>query len=81
MADVFRRKIYDKLVDWKNASSGSSAMLIEGARRVGKTTVAEEFGRREYKSYLLIDFVNPLPGTIDVFEAYGHDIRMLLSNL
>ena len=81
MADVFRRKIYDKLVDWKNVSSGSSAMLIEGARRVGKTTVAEEFGRREYKSYLLIDFVTPLPGTIDVFEAYGHDIGMLLSNL
>ena len=51
-----RRKIYDKLVDWKKRSSGSTALLIEGARRIGKSTIAEKFGRENYKSYILIDF-------------------------
>ena len=51
-----KRKIYDKLLDWKNAAAGKKALLIEGARRVGKSTAAEEFGKNEYKSYILIDF-------------------------
>ena len=53
---MFRRKIYDKLVAWKRESDGSNAMLIEGARRVGKSTTVEEFARNEYDSYILIDF-------------------------
>lgn len=53
---MFERKIYGKLLEWKNESSGKIALLIEGARRVGKSTVAEEFARKEYKSYILIDF-------------------------
>jgi AAA+ ATPase superfamily predicted ATPase len=53
---MFRRKIYDKLVAWKRESDGSSAMLVEGARRVGKSTTVEEFARNEYDSYILIDF-------------------------
>ncbi len=53
---LFKRKIYDKLLRWKEESAGRTALLIEGPRRVGKSTVAEEFGRREYKSFLLIDF-------------------------
>lgn len=53
---MFERKIYGKLLEWKNESSGKTALLIEGARRVGKSTVAEEFARKEYKSYILIDF-------------------------
>ena len=53
---VFKRKIYDKILYWKNENRGQSALLIEGARRVGKSTIAEEFARREYKSYILIDF-------------------------
>ena len=51
-----KRKIYEKLVEWKNISKGSTAMMIEGARRVGKSYIAEEFARNEYSSYILIDF-------------------------
>ena len=53
---IYERKIYQKLVEWKKQSNGSSALLIEGARRIGKSTVAETFGENEYKSYILIDF-------------------------
>ena len=53
---VFKRKIYDKLVEWKKEDNGSSALLIEGARRVGKSTIAEAFAKANYKSYILIDF-------------------------
>lgn len=51
-----KRKIYNQLMDWKKNDKGSSAILIDGARRVGKSYIAEEFGRREYKSYILINF-------------------------
>ena len=53
---VFRRKIYDKMLDWKNRSNGKTALLIKGARRVGKSTLVEEFAKKEYDSYILIDF-------------------------
>ena len=53
---MFKRKIYDKLLQWKKESNGKTALLIEGARRVGKSTVVEEFAKNEYKSYILIDF-------------------------
>lgn len=53
---MFKRKIYDKLLDWKNTSGGKTALLIEGARRIGKSTIVEAFGKNEYKSYILIDF-------------------------
>ena len=51
-----KRKIYQKLLDWKKESNGSKALLIEGARRIGKSTIVEEFAKKEYSSYLLIDF-------------------------
>lgn len=51
-----KRKIYEKLIEWKNTSKGSTAMMIEGARRVGKSYIAEEFAKNEYSSYILIDF-------------------------
>ena len=53
---MFRRKQYQELLAWKKRSNGSSALLIEGARRVGKSTIAEEFARNEYRSYALVDF-------------------------
>lgn len=53
---MLKRKIYDKLLQWKQDSNGKTALLLEGARRVGKTTVVEEFAKREYKSYIMIDF-------------------------
>ncbi|MEE3393152.1 MAG: AAA family ATPase [Lachnospiraceae bacterium] len=53
---LFKRKIYNQLVQWKKTSNGKTALLIEGARRVGKSTIAEEFAKNEYKTHLLIDF-------------------------
>lgn len=53
---MFRRKVYDKLLEWKNQYSGRYAVLLEGARRVGKSTIAEAFARNEYESYIMIDF-------------------------
>lgn len=61
---IFRRKIYSKIKAWKEKSSGKTALLIEGARRIGKSTIAEEFARHEYKDYLVIDFTNPIRGNI-----------------
>ena len=53
---AFKRKIYDTMLNWKNEQKGQTALLIKGARRVGKSTIAEEFAKKEYKSYILIDF-------------------------
>ncbi len=53
---MFQRKIYNRMLEWKRESNGKTALLIEGARRVGKSTVAEAFAQKEYKSYILIDF-------------------------
>lgn len=51
------RKIYQKLKEWKERSKGDSALLIDGARRVGKSYIVKEFAQNEYKSYILIDFL------------------------
>lgn len=56
MKHVFRRKIYQQILQWKQENQGRSAVLVEGARRIGKSTIVEEFAKREYKSYILIDF-------------------------
>lgn len=53
---AFKRKIYNKMLDWKQQQKGATALLIQGARRIGKSTIAEEFAKKEYDSYLLIDF-------------------------
>ena len=53
---IFRRKIYDELLRWKQMDEGRTAILIQGARRVGKSTVAEQFAKNEYESYILVDF-------------------------
>lgn len=58
MGKVFKRKLYDKMLNWKQTRDGSTALLIKGARRVGKSTIAEEFAKNEYKSYILIDFAD-----------------------
>lgn len=53
---IFKRKIYERMLQWKQESDGQTALLIKGARRIGKSTIAEEFARQEYKSYIIIDF-------------------------
>lgn len=65
---MFERKIYKKLLDWKQTSDGKTALLIEGARRIGKSTVVEEFGRNEYKTYILIDFSIAPRAVKELFE-------------
>lgn len=65
---MFKRKIYDKLLQWKNESNGNTALLIEGARRIGKSTVAEEFAKNEYESYILIDFSIAPKSIIELFD-------------
>ena len=55
---VFKRKIYDKMLQWKQTKDGTTALLIKGARRVGKSTIVEEFARKEYESFILVDFAD-----------------------
>lgn len=64
---MFKRKIYDKLLEWKKESDGKTALLVEGARRIGKSTVVEEFGKNEYDSYILIDFAFAPQSVKDLF--------------
>ncbi len=71
---IFKRKIYDKLLDWKKNARGEKALLIEGARRIGKSTIVEEFGRNEYKSYILIDFNDAGNIVFDAFDKYLSDL-------
>ena len=69
MGDIlFKRKLYDKMLQWKQERDGQTALLIKGARRVGKSTLAEEFARREYESYILIDFTEASQEVKDLFE-------------
>lgn len=68
MKHIFKRKIYDRLKAWKERSAGSTAILIEGARRVGKSTIAKEFARNEYDSYILVDFSDLTPQREAIFE-------------
>jgi len=55
---IFKRKLYDKMLQWKQTRDGATALLIKGARRVGKSTIAEDFARKEYESYILVDFAD-----------------------
>ena len=75
---VFRRKIYDEMVEWKVNRSNRYALLIKGARRVGKSTIAEEFARKEFKSYILIDFAHTSKEIIELFDdTYNLDFFFL----
>lgn len=65
---MFKRKIYDKMLLWKEESDGRTALLVEGARRVGKSTVVEEFAKNEYESYILIDFSTASKVVKDLFR-------------
>ena len=65
---IFKRKIYDRLLQWKETSNGKSALLVQGARRIGKSTIVEEFARREYASYILIDFTKCSLEVKNLFE-------------
>lgn len=71
---IFKRKIYDQLLKWKEESQGKKSLLIEGARRIGKSTIAEEFAKNEYQSYILIDFNKAGNVIKSAFENYINDL-------
>lgn len=79
---LFKRKIYERLLSWKSESNGRKALMVEGARRIGKSTVVEEFAKNEYKSYILIDFARASEDVKSYFHLHLNDLDtfyMLLS--
>ena len=65
---VFKRKIYNEILEWKNNRSDKYALLIRGARRVGKSTIVEEFASKEFKSYIVLDFARTSKDINNLFE-------------
>ena len=74
---MLKRKAYDKLLEWKHESSGATALLIEGARRVGKSTLVKEFGENEYESCLIVDFFQAPDEVRGYFSEYRADLDTL----
>ena len=75
---VFKRKIYNEILEWKEKRSDKYALLIKGARRVGKSTIAEEFAKKEFKSYILIDFAHTSKAIIELLDdTYNFDFCFL----
>lgn len=78
---MLKRKIYDELLNWKNKSNGQTALLIDGARRVGKSYIAEEFAANEYKSHIIIDFGNTPQDILDLFIHESSDLDLFFAKL
>ena len=78
---MLKRKIYDELVFWKKNSNGKSAMMIDGARRVGKSFIAEVFAKAEYRSYIMIDFGRAPKDVLDLFVNDTADFDLLFAKL
>lgn len=76
-----KRKIYEQLLNWKKEEHGESAVLIEGARRVGKSWIAEEFAKREYDAYLLIDFSTADVAIKSIFNDYLGNVDLFFEKL
>lgn len=77
----FKRKMYEVLRAWKKESNGKTAAMIDGARRVGKSYIAEEFAKREYRSYIIIDFNRPRPGAIEAICEESNDLDFMFAKL
>ena len=71
-----KRKLYDSLRQWKTEENGRTALLIDGARRVGKSYIAEEFAKSEYRSYILVDFNRAPQEITDLFLHYLNNLDM-----
>ncbi len=78
---IFKRKIYERLLEWKRQSNGSTALLVEGARRVGKSSIVKEFAKREYASHIMIDFNRPKEGVVDAIVNHPDDLDGLFNLL
>lgn len=68
MERIFKRKIYEKMLEWKRTKNGTTALLIKGARRIGKSTIAEEFAKKEYETYIAIDFADAPQGVMEAVK-------------
>ena len=78
---MFRRKCYDRLLEWKRTSNGKTAVLVEGARRVGKTTLAQAFAAAEYEDFIYIDFSTAPKAVVDLFRNEREDVGAFLRML
>ena len=76
-----KRKIYNDILNWKNQSNGKTALLIEGARRVGKSYIVEKFAKENYKSYILIDFSKVPKEISELFDNYLDNLNYLFTYL
>ena len=78
---VFKRKAYDKMLEWRQNRQGRTALLIEGARRVGKSTLVRQFAKSEYKSFIFIDFNIAPEQVLQLFESGMHDLDVFFFQL
>ena len=78
---MLKRKIYEQLLAWKRSSNGKTALLIDGARRVGKSYIADLFARQEYKSHIMIDFGNASKDILDLFLYESSDLDLFFAKL
>ena len=78
---MLKRKIYDELLKWKKEENGKTALMVEGARRIGKSYIVEEFARNEYDSYIMIDFSKAPKMVKSWFDIYLEEIDTLLENI
>ena len=79
--NTLKRKIYDDLLTWKKISNGATALMIDGARRVGKSFLCEQFATNEYKSHIIIDFGNAPKDILDLFENDSSDLDLFFAKL
>ena len=78
---MFKRKIYDSLLEWKKIDDGKTALLVEGARRIGKTTIVKEFAKNEYESYVLIDFSDDTDECAKLFKKPFGNLDQLFQKI
>lgn len=78
---VFKRKVYDRMLEWKRLSDGNSAVMLEGARRIGKSTIVEEFAKNEYEDYMILDFAREEKDVKRNFEENIGDMDTFFRNL
>lgn len=78
---IFKRKVYNKLLEWKELAAGASAVLLEGARRIGKSTIVEEFAKREYDDYMILDFAKENKDIKNNFIENMDDLDTFFRNL
>ena len=78
---ILKRKIYQTMLDWKNENNGSCVLMLDGARRVGKSFICEQFGKNEYKSMILIDFGNITGDLTDIFDNDSADLDIFFAKL